>query len=308
MIDTVALKRFKECYLVFVSAPTTLRFEHRTDAGPVSGIGVASPRLSWIVPEADPAYSQDAYEIELARTDATEVYRMESSDQVLVPWPGPPLAPRESVQVRVRVTGNDEVSDWSGPATVEAGLLSPDDWTARFVSPTDIGGLDAPGPRLTAAFDVPGPVLKARLYATAHGLYEATLNGHRVGDQLLTPGWTSYSHRLRYQTYDVTDLIQNGQNRLEVDPVAPTSSLTREATVRDVMDDEDVWRQVGGRRRRCRYCPRRRPGSEPAGAVPRCPSRRADRCCHPVRRAAAFGKAARAAGRRAALVVPLRCH
>ena len=58
--------------------------------------------------------------------------------------------------------------------------------------------------------------MRARLYATAHGLYEATLNGHRVGDQVLAPGWTSYGHRLRYQTYDVTGLVREGGNDLEV--------------------------------------------------------------------------------------------
>ncbi len=63
---------------------------------------------------------------------------------------------------------------------------------------------------------MPGPVARARLYATAHGVYVATLNGRRVGDHVLAPGWTSYHHRLRYQTYDVTDLIREGDNELEV--------------------------------------------------------------------------------------------
>ena len=62
----------------------------------------------------------------------------------------------------------------------------------------------------------PAGSCKARLYATAHGLYEARLNGHRVGDQVLAPGWTSYAHRLRYQTYDVTGLVREGGNDLEV--------------------------------------------------------------------------------------------
>ena len=69
---------------------------------------------------------------------------------------------------------------------------------------------------LRSAFDLPGGVVRARLYATAHGLYETTLKGHRVGDQVLAPGWTSYGHRLRYQTYDVTGLVREGGNDLEV--------------------------------------------------------------------------------------------
>ena len=57
---------------------------------------------------------------------------------------------------------------------------------------------------------------RARLYATAHGIYEAEIDGVRVGDQLLAPGWTSYAHRLRYQTYDVTDLVSEGAHALGI--------------------------------------------------------------------------------------------
>jgi alpha-L-rhamnosidase len=199
-----------------VAAPTAVRFEHRTDE-PVLGLGTATPRLSWIVPDADVAFVQEAYEIELTRAGrAPEVIQVTSRDQVLVPWPATPLTSRESARVRVRVRGAGMQSPWSDPATVEAGLLRTEDWTARFISPRELGGLDAPAPVLHAALDVPGEVVKARLYATAHGLYEARLNGHRVGDQVLAPGWTSYTQRLRYQTYDVTDLVREGGNELEV--------------------------------------------------------------------------------------------
>jgi alpha-L-rhamnosidase len=200
-----------------VAAPTAVRFEHRTDEGPVLGIGTATPRLSWIVPEADAAFAQEGYEVEITRAEgAPAVVRVASGEQVLVPWPAAPLRSREPARVRVRVTGAGMRSAWSDPAMVEAGLLGPGDWTARFVSPRGLGGLDAPAPVLRGVLDVPGEVVKARLYATAHGLYEARLNGRRVGDQVLAPGWTSYPRRLRYQTYDVTDLVGEGGNELEV--------------------------------------------------------------------------------------------
>ena len=70
-----------------------------------------------------------------------------------------------------------------------------------------------PAPLLGASLHVPGAVTRARLYATAHGVYTATLNGRRVGDHVLAPGWTSYHHRLRYQTYDVTDLVRERRQR-----------------------------------------------------------------------------------------------
>jgi alpha-L-rhamnosidase len=61
-------------------------------------------------------------------------------------------------------------------------------------------------------FDLKKTIRSARLYITAHGLYEAHLNGQRVGDQFLTPGWTSYNKRLQYQTYDVSKLLKQGAN------------------------------------------------------------------------------------------------
>ncbi len=63
-------------------------------------------------------------------------------------------------------------------------------------------------------FTLGKPIAKARLYATALGLYELHLNGRRVGDHLLAPGWTDYSHRVRYQAYDVTAMVQSGANTL----------------------------------------------------------------------------------------------
>ncbi|PRY32469.1 alpha-L-rhamnosidase [Umezawaea tangerina] len=196
------------------AAPTDLRFEHHP--GPALGTGHARPRLSWCVPEAEEGFRQRAYEVELTRgTGAPRRFRVESADQVLVGWPGAPLVSRERVGVRVRVR-DDEWSPWSDPTWVEAGLLSATDWTARLVSPRAIGGLDAPAPILRGELTVPDGVVSARLYATAHGVYVAGLNGERVGDHVLAPGWTGYEHRLRYQTHDVTDLVRPGVNVLEV--------------------------------------------------------------------------------------------
>lgn len=197
-----------------LAAPTPPRFEHRTDSGPVLGLGTATPRLSWQVPSADAGYEQSAYEVEIT-TDTTQNHQVESADQVLVPWPGEPLASRESAQVRVRVRGAGDWSEWSEPATVETGLLATDEWTARFVSPRDIGAHGSPAPVLGAALELPQDVVKARLYSTAHGIYLPELNGQRVGDEELAPGWTAYQQRLRYQTYDVTELVRAGENKLE---------------------------------------------------------------------------------------------
>ena len=117
--------------------------------------------------------------------------------------------------MRVRVRDRSgSWSGWSEPVRAEAGLLDPSDWTARFVSPRGIGGLDQPAPVLSAEFSVPEGAVSARLYSTAHGIYVADLNGRRVSEDQFAPGWTAYDARLRYQVYDVTSLVAPGRNVL----------------------------------------------------------------------------------------------
>lgn len=189
---------------------TPVRFEH---GDVILGVGTPSPRLSWQVRTEDRTWSQTAYEVEL---DGTDVVRVESAEQVLVPWPFEPLRSRQQASVRVRVASGDVWSAWSEAALVEAGLLATDDWTARFISPRTIGGMDDPAPILSRAFTLKPGVRSARLYITAHGVYEASINGQRVGDDVLAPGWTSYSKRLRYQVHDVTSLLREGGNNTDV--------------------------------------------------------------------------------------------
>src|SRR3712207_4410063 len=120
------LNRFRS--VMYSALPASVRFEH----GPTLGVGTATPRLSWTVPDADPGFAQDAYEIEVTRA-GTELVTVESGEQVPVPWPVAPLASRESATVRVRVRGGGDWSGWSEPATVEAGLLESADWVAGFI-------------------------------------------------------------------------------------------------------------------------------------------------------------------------------
>jgi alpha-L-rhamnosidase len=98
------------------------------------------------------------------------------------------------------------------------GLLEPADWKASWIEPDlpeDVK-TSGPAPMLRHEFKVKAGVERATAYVTSHGLYEMQLNGQRVGDQVFTPGWTSYNNRLQYQTYDVTSLIKSGDNALGV--------------------------------------------------------------------------------------------
>jgi alpha-L-rhamnosidase len=193
-----------------------LRAEYR--AGRALGIGEAAPRLSWIVATAAPGWRQTAYAVEL---DGVSTGRVEDDRSVFVPWPGAPLRSRRQAVVRVRVWGADgSVSPWSDPLAIEAGLLSPDDWVATWVTPAARDPLDrsAPAHFLRRAFTLVTPagarIERARLYVTSAGIHRLYLNGAVVGDAVLAPGWSAYRTRLRYDTHDVTDLLTVGENVL----------------------------------------------------------------------------------------------
>ncbi|ONI60767.1 hypothetical protein ALI44B_09335 [Leifsonia sp. ALI-44-B] len=233
---------------MFVTTPTA---EYRPDG---FGIGQAAPRLSWRVESERPESVQVAYEIrrESLRPSASDgsapsgsaavridtdtsraaetTGRVESREQIFVDWPFAPLASRERVSVSVRVWMSDESpSEWSEPLVLEAALLEPGDWVSDFVCVSESAPAEGvrPGYLLRTEFEArrasagdrsasleSARLESARIYATAHGIYTLRLNGQRVGDEELAPGWTSYEHRLRYQTYDVTALLREGANAL----------------------------------------------------------------------------------------------
>ncbi|MFC8850792.1 MULTISPECIES: family 78 glycoside hydrolase catalytic domain [unclassified Micromonospora] len=190
-----------------------LRAEHHDHA---LGIGEVRPRLSWRIDTTTPDWRQVAYEVQVhdpATGDMETSGEVRCADSVLVPWPVAPLGSRARRRVRVRVWGNnaDAPSPWSPALPVEAGLLTPGDWSAGFIAPAHP---QETAPLLRCEFTVGQRVSTARLYTTALGLYELALNGEPVTDHAFTPGWTSYPHRLRYQTYDVTALLRPGPNAL----------------------------------------------------------------------------------------------
>ena len=190
-----------------------LRVEHHE--GECLHVDTATPRLSWRVETELPAWRQAAYEIDTG--DRT--WRAEGRDTVLVPWPGAPLASRARCSWRVRVWGEDgSASDWSAPHRFEIGLLRPEDWAARGIGPDGEEDLTTAQPAavLRRRFHLDGVPERARLHATALGVYEATLNGERVGDHWLAPGWTAYRARRHVQTFDVTPLLRAGENELVV--------------------------------------------------------------------------------------------
>jgi alpha-L-rhamnosidase len=134
-----------------------------------------------------------------------------------VAYAGKPLRSRQRVWWRVRVWDErDRATESTERAWWEMGLLERSDWKAQWISGTLTGGrwTSVPAPCLRRTFFVGARIARARLYATALGVYEARLNGERVGDLQLTPGWTDYNRRVPYQCFDITPLVVVGDNTI----------------------------------------------------------------------------------------------
>jgi alpha-L-rhamnosidase len=177
-------------------------------------------RVDWAVTSAR-ATAQLGYELQASPSTAfaqnvPSSGPMEAPDQLEVVAPGGPVRSREVRHLRVRVATEHGWSPWSSPATVEAGLLEPADWRAVAVTLAQDPGAreQAPAPLLRTNFHLPAAPVRARLHVTSLGDHEMRINGRRVGDHLLDPGWTSYRSRLLVVSHDVTDLLTGGDNVL----------------------------------------------------------------------------------------------
>lgn len=198
-----------------------LRCEYKTN--PI-GVDISHPRLSWELVSSERATLQSAYEIQVAASEKNlatgkllwNSARTTSSASTHVSYQGPPLKTAQRYYWRVQVWDNHGHASSSYPAYWEMGLLEPADWQTRWITPNLQEDPDKSNrsPMLRRVFDARKNIVSARLYASAMGLYELHLNGARVSDQYLTPGWTAYDFRYQYQTYDVTTQIKPGQNCL----------------------------------------------------------------------------------------------
>lgn len=212
------------CFSLFIlqesAAQVTLQ-QLRTEnlVNPI-GLDVTTPRFSWQLAGSQRNITQTAWEIKVtAGKNAVWNSGKISSDQsVLVPYAGKPLQSATRYQWQVRVWDNNGRSTpWSAPAFFQTALLSAAEWKAQWITPGfSEDAQNRPAILFRKAFSVNKKIKTATAYITAHGLYDAAINGRRVGDAYLTPGWTSYKKRLQYQVYDVTSLLTNGQNAVGV--------------------------------------------------------------------------------------------
>lgn len=187
-----------------------------TTSNTALGITHWKPRLSWRFGGDISEWTQRAYSLHISwPSGRQERHDVVTDNNVLVPWPTDAIQPKQAVSVVVEVTGSDGNKYKSQKLILEGGL--PDDssfWEADVIScPAEVTETGKPKRpfRLRKSFTIPSTGnFSARLYITALGVYEAHINGIRIGDQLLSPGWQSYKHRLHYQTFDVSELLTKG--------------------------------------------------------------------------------------------------
>jgi len=190
-----------------------LRTEYRVN--PV-GLTAEAPRFSWKMESQEKDTLQTAYEIHVADENGKLVWnsgKKVSDQSVLIPYEGEALVSETMYTVQVSVADNHGNTE-SVEGTFETGIFDNTEFKAQMIT-GDFPEEETACPVFGKTFALDKKVKKARLYATAHGVYEATLNGQTVGDYRMAPGWTSYHNRLQYQIYDVTELLDT-ENKIEI--------------------------------------------------------------------------------------------
>ncbi|MDP4292076.1 MAG: alpha-L-rhamnosidase N-terminal domain-containing protein, partial [Bacteroidota bacterium] len=212
-----------------------------------TGIENKHPRLSWILKSKERDQIQSAYRIIVS--DNSESLKLNigniwdsgktiSENSIQVDYRGMPLQAGRKYFWKVKVWNRDDVaSDWSNDATFCTGLYTPSDWSnAHWIgyerlrdSMLLVPGIHGSGnnagklalqrpvvPMFRKDFLVNRKVANAQLFISGLGQYEAYLNGRRIDNRFLAPGWTDYDKTVLYNAYDVTDQIISGKNSIGV--------------------------------------------------------------------------------------------
>lgn len=188
------------------------------------GVDALQPDLSWQLFSDKYNVMQSAYEIRVAETESDlkskpvwSTGKIISDQSIYIPYKGEAPGSGKKYYWQVRVWDNKgNASAWSTPAFWQMGLLKESDWKASWISPGFTEDSLRASPLFRKEFTLAKKVKSATVYVTSHGLYEARINGAKVGDAHLTPGWTSYNKRLQYQVYDVSTMFKDGKNAIGV--------------------------------------------------------------------------------------------
>lgn len=169
------------------------------------GIAVKKPRFSWKIESARADTVQKSYYLQVIREGRAvwESTKVESDDSVLIPYDGEELEEESRYQVKLVIENNHgEMAE--AYTDFETGLFDPGSFQAKMIT-HDFPEEETACPIFYRHFETGKTVRRAWVYLTAHGVYEARLNGKRIGSDHMAPGWTSYQKRLQYQQYDITE-------------------------------------------------------------------------------------------------------
>jgi alpha-L-rhamnosidase len=184
------------------------------------GVDASRPRLSWQLTSNERGQKQTAYQILVAGSeeklrrgvgDLWDSGKIAADETAQIYYEGKPLVSRQQCFWEVRVWDRNGQPFESPVAHWEMGLLEPADWQSKWIGRTTDMSVTA-APMLRRSFKLDGKIKQARAYICGLGYFELYLNGQRVGDHLLDPGYTRYDRRALYVTHDVTDLLKRGQN------------------------------------------------------------------------------------------------
>lgn len=214
--------------------PENLRCEDRVDP---LGLDLPQPRLGWIL-QSDKANArgqrQTAYRILVASSpdiltknagDLWDSGKIASDQMNQIPYGGKPIPSAAESWWKVEIWDQDgKESVWSVPAQWTTGLLKPEDWTpAQWIGAPDDTPVDMSKPKaqyetvlLRHDLTIKPGLKKALFYLCGLGQYELTLNGAKVGNQVLAPGWTDYKKTCLYDGYDITTELRLGGNTLGI--------------------------------------------------------------------------------------------
>ena len=179
------------------------------------------PEFSWRTDTNDPSFRQKACRL-IAKDEQGRIIwdtgKTHCNSSKWFPWQGPKLKSRQQISLRIQVHGqNRNDSGYSKPINFEVGLLDNSDWKNASWIWFDRNNYTttAPSPMFRKQFAVKKGLAKARLYITARGVFEASLDGQKIGRDELAPGWTDFKKQIPYMTYDLTDALKKpGQHTL----------------------------------------------------------------------------------------------
>ncbi len=204
------------------SKPINLLCEYMTEA---LGIDVLLPRFSWNTDLVERGQFQKAYQILVASIvenldkdygDMWDSGRIESNQSVNVIYSGKKLKSEQICYWKVRIWDKDEkATSYSNISKFEVSLLRPEDWQAEWIG-SDDKEANGVAPLFRKEFTLKKNIKRARVYISGLGYYELRINGKKVGDNILDPGWTEYSKRILYITYAVEDYLKEGSNVIGV--------------------------------------------------------------------------------------------